>query len=62
MTVEPVVPISAIEHFEQACAQALCLEEMLGVDTPHGFVWYGGLKRRVRVEFTRNLRDRFSTQ
>lgn len=42
----------------QVCAQALCLEEMLGVDVPHGFVWYGGPKRRVRVEFTQDLRDR----
>lgn len=41
----------------QVCAQALCLEEILGVHIPHGFVWYGGLKRRVRVEFTQSLRD-----
>ena len=41
----------------QVCAQALCLEEMLGVDIPHGFVWYGGPKRRVRVEFSQDLRD-----
>lgn len=41
----------------QVCAQALCLEEMLSVDIPHGFVWYGGPKRRVRVEFTQRLRD-----
>jgi len=41
----------------QVCAQALCLEEMLGVDIPHGFVWYGGPRRRVRVEFTDTLRN-----
>ena len=36
----------------QLCAQALCLEEMLEVDIPHGYVWYGGPRRRVRVDFT----------
>ena len=41
----------------QVCAQALCLEEMLGVDVPHGFVWYGGPKRRAQVEFTQDLRN-----
>lgn len=41
----------------QVCAQALCLEEMLDVDIPHGFVWYGGPRRRDRVEFTEALRD-----
>jgi len=40
----------------QVCAQALCLEEMLGVDVPYGYVWYGGPRRRVRVEFTQDLR------
>ena len=40
----------------QLCAQALCLEEMLDVDIPHGYVWYGGPRRRVRVPFTSALR------
>ena len=41
----------------QVCAQALCLEEMLDVTIPHGFVWYGGPRRRVPVAFTDGLRD-----
>ena len=41
----------------QVCAQALCLEEMLGLDVLHGFVWYGTTRRRRRVDFTASLRD-----
>ena len=41
----------------QLCAQALCLEEMLDVEIPHGHVWYGGPRRRVRVDFTQALRS-----
>ena len=41
----------------QVCAQALCLEEMLQVEIPHGHVWYGGPRRRLRVDFTPALRD-----
>lgn len=33
----------------QLCAQALCLEEMLGAPVPEGFIWYGGTRRRRRV-------------
>ena len=40
----------------QVCAQALCLEEMLQVEIPHGHVWYGGPRRRLRVDFTPALR------
>ncbi len=40
----------------QLCAQAMCLEEMLGVDVPEGYVWYGGPKRRLQVRFTEELR------
>lgn len=40
----------------QLCAQALCLEEMLGVDIPAGYVWYGGPRRRVRVQLVPQLR------
>ena len=41
----------------QLCAQALCLEEMLDVNISHGFIWYGGPRRRVQVNFTPMLRD-----
>ena len=40
----------------QVCAQALCLEEMLGLEVPHGYVWYGATRRRCRVNFTSSLR------
>ena len=41
----------------QLCAQALCLEEMLGVEVEDGSVWYGGLRRRLPVVFTAALRQ-----
>ena len=40
----------------QLCAQAMCLEEMLDVDISHGYVWYGGPRRRLRVDLTSALR------
>ncbi|OOV35452.1 CRISPR-associated protein Cas4 [Candidatus Synechococcus spongiarum LMB bulk15M] len=41
----------------QLCAQALCLEEMLKAEIPYGYVWYGGPRRRLRVDFTTALRN-----
>ena len=41
----------------QVCAQALCLEEMLRVEIPCGYVWYGGPRRRKQVDFTPSLRS-----
>lgn len=40
----------------QVCAQALCLEEMLGLEVPSGYVWYGATRQRSRVDFTESLR------
>lgn len=40
----------------QLCAQALCLEEMLGLRLGHGDIWFGGPRRRNRVEFDYRLR------
>lgn len=40
----------------QLCAQAICLEEMLGVSVPEGAVFYGQPRRRMAVEFTNPLR------
>ena len=58
--VHPVEYKAGVRHGNaadlQLCAQAMCLEEMLGVDIPHGHVWYGGPRRRTRVEFTAALR------
>lgn len=41
----------------QLCAQALCLEEMLGVTVPRGALYYGKPRRRHPVEFTESLRN-----
>ena len=40
----------------QLCAQAMCLEEMFGVDVPQGAIFHAMSKRRREVEFTRDLR------
>lgn len=40
----------------QLCAQALCLEEMFGVNVPRGAVFHADSKRRREVEFTPALR------
>lgn len=41
----------------QVCAQALCLEEMLGVDVLEGALFYGRTRRRFDVRFDETLRD-----
>ena len=40
----------------QLCAQALCLEEMFGLDIPKGAIFHAISKRRREVEFTEDLR------
>lgn len=40
----------------QLCAQAVCLEEMLGVEIHSGAVYYGEPKRRAEIELTPALR------
>jgi len=40
----------------QLCAQALCLEEMLGASVPEGAIFYHEPRRRHPVGFTANLR------
>ncbi len=40
----------------QLCAQALCLEEMLGVSVPDGALFYGQTRRRMAVAFDPVLR------
>lgn len=56
----PVEYKSGIRHGTtadlQLCAQALCLEEMLDVEILYGYIWYGGPRRRVQVDFTPTLR------
>lgn len=40
----------------QLCAQAFCLEEMLGVEIPAGALFYGATRRRADVSFDPELR------
>ncbi len=40
----------------QICAQALCLEEMFGLDIPKGAIFHAKSKRRREVTFTEELR------
>jgi len=40
----------------QLCAQALCLEEMLGTAVPAGALFYGQTRRRLEVAFDEALR------
>lgn len=40
----------------QLCAQAICLEEMLGVAIPVGALYYGQTRRRMDVAFDAGLR------
>lgn len=41
----------------QLCAQALCLEERLGITISHGMLFYFGSRRRIQVPLTGELRD-----
>jgi len=41
----------------QLCAQALCLEEMLGIEITDGALFYGQTKRRKNVVFDTELRE-----
>lgn len=40
----------------QLMAQALCLEDMLCCDIPFGYLYYGEIRRRVKVVFDSELR------
>lgn len=40
----------------QLCAQAMCLEEMLSIPIPKGYLYYGETRHRVEIEFTSELR------
>jgi len=41
----------------QLCAQAICLEEMMQVEIPRGFLFYGQTRRRKEVRFDTELRE-----
>ena len=40
----------------QLCAQAMCLEEMFGLNVPRGAIFHARSKRRREVDFTKDLR------
>ncbi len=40
----------------QLCAQAMCLEEMLELSIPVGYLYYGRTRRRVEIELDDDLR------
>lgn len=42
----------------QLCAQALCLEEMFGIQVRRGFIYYASSKKRREVRIDENLRKR----
>ncbi|MDK2986599.1 MAG: CRISPR-associated exonuclease Cas4 [Clostridia bacterium] len=42
----------------QLCAQAMCLEEMLGIRLEYGYFFYGETRHRHRVDFNKNLREK----
>ncbi|MBI2817800.1 MAG: CRISPR-associated protein Cas4 [Acidobacteria bacterium] len=42
----------------QLCAQALCLEEMLGISIPAGDLFYGEPRQRSEVVFSPDLREK----
>ena len=52
-----------IEHWDeiQLCAQALCLEEMMGVPVILGAIYYGLPRRRVDVAIGESLRAETET-
>lgn len=41
----------------QLCAQAICLEEMIGTDISNGALYYGRTRRRLEVQFDPSLRQ-----
>lgn len=41
----------------QLCAQAICLEEMLAIDIPAGYLYYGKTRHRTQVQFDLQLRN-----
>lgn len=41
----------------QLCAQAVCLEAMLGIEITKGFLFYGKTRRRMEVNFDTILRN-----
>ena len=51
-------PKEGEEDVLQLTLQALCLEDMLATNIPFGYLYYGEIRRRVKVEFSDELRGR----
>ena len=52
-------PVRRGQHADlQLCAQAMCLEEMLGLPVPRGAVYHFSSRKRREVSFTPELRQR----
>lgn len=45
-------------YIAQLCAQALCLEEMLGCSIPEGALFFGKTRRRLSINFDATLREK----
>jgi CRISPR-associated exonuclease Cas4 len=50
-------PKNNISDMAQLCAQALCLEEMMGVPVPEAAIFYGRPRRRELIEIDNHLRN-----
>lgn len=48
---------SQVADHVQLCAQAICLEELHGIEISEGALFYDASHRRVAVSFTKALRD-----
>jgi CRISPR-associated exonuclease Cas4 len=42
----------------QLCAQGICLEEMLDVSIPSGYLYYAKTRKRLKVNFDKELREK----
>lgn len=42
----------------QLCAQAMCLEEMTGIEVRSGMIYYGKTRRRLELELDQELREK----
>lgn len=42
----------------QLCAQAMCLEEMLACEVKEGYLFYGEINRRIKLQLDAELRDK----
>ena len=51
-------PKEGAEDVLQLTLQALCLEDMLVTDIPFGYLYYGEIRRRVKVTFSDELKAR----